>query len=276
MKNIKEKTLVIIAGVAGEIGTAFAKSITNQEIDVVGVVRNRKLIGDMNPHYSEIFCDLSNEYEIEKKFGNMALENYSRIIYLHTIGVDKFDPRNYPMIQKMETIPSDIYETNVNTFKYLLRYLAKRIRGINDSGKKLLMKSVIIAGTSDKYTPFVIESFCEAKFILREYIRSYQSRFPDWFSGLSINVTSTVTKSAIEVRPYAKLDYWLTPEEVTERSINQLLDLRMGYEEVDLVKFSPEYNEGYYEDRDLLYEKWSAETGISSPLMETKTKHLQQ
>ena len=75
------------------------------------------------------------------------------------------------------------------------------------------------AGVSDKYSPFVIESFVEAKYILRQYIQS-QCKIHDWISGLSINVTSTVTQSALKVRPYANTEYWLSPSEFV-RSLNE-------------------------------------------------------
>ena len=270
MKKSEQKTLVIIAGVAGEIGTSFARRITKKETDVIGVIRKTPVSEKMNSHFSTVSCDLSNEYQIEDAFKNIALENYSNVIYLHTIGVDKFNPRNYPEVVKMNTIDPDIYDTNVNSFKYLLRYLGKKVAEINTNGTSLKLKTAIISGTSDKYAPFVIEDFCEAKYIIREYIRSYVGRFPEWFSGLAINVTLTITKSALAVRPYAKTDYWLTDVDVVEQSISDLLSQDLGYKEIDLMKHSPNYVEGYYEDKDMLYTKWSAETGIVSPNMMQK------
>ncbi len=164
----------------------------------------------------------------------------------------------------MQTIDPGVYDTNVNSFKYLFRYLLKRVCKLNEGGKDILLRTAIIAGTADKYTPFVIEDFCEAKFILREYIRSATGRFPEWCSGLSINVTSTVTKSALEVRPYAETEFWLTADSVVDHSINELILKNTGYVEIDVIKPSPNFTPGYYEDRDLLYEKWSKETSIVS------------
>ena len=65
------------------------------------------------------------------------------------------------------------------------------------------------------------------------------------------------------MRPFAKTDYWLTPKDVVEQSFGEFIDMKKGYAEIDLVKFSPNFVEGYYEDKDMLYTKWSSETGIT-------------
>jgi sporulation protein YlmC with PRC-barrel domain len=261
MKNL-EKTLVIVAGAAGEIGTKFIKEIISNNGNAIGVIRNTS-VDIESDNFETIQCSLDKQEDIKEKFNNVDLSQYENIIYLHTIGVDKFNPRNYPNVTKMATIDPDVYDTNVNSFKYLLRYLGSKVYQLNEQGKNIKLKTVAIAGTSDKYTPFVIEDFCEAKFIIRQYIQSYISRFPDWFSGLAINLTSTITKSALIMRPFAKTDYWLTPGDVVKQSFEEFTSLGKGYKEIDLMKFSPNFVEGYYEDIDMLYTKWSAETGIT-------------
>ena len=259
---IKNKTLYIIAGAAGEIGTAFVKQLTDKGNDCVAIIRN-KTVSFKSPHLRSVTCDLTNQLEIEQSFADISFEDYGRIVYLHTIGVDKFDPRGYPNIKPMDTIESDIYNTNVNSFKYLYRYCIKRIRDYNlGHDQNIDLKISIIAGTSDKHTPFVIESFCEAKFILRQYIQSAVNLYPGWISGLSINVTSTITESALKVRPFADTTYWLTPEDVVNQSINDLIKNDTGYYEIDLMKKSPLFVNDYYENKVLLYDKWSKETGI--------------
>ncbi len=222
MKN-NTKTVVIIAGVAGEIGTAFANKLTQNNIHTIGIIRNKSVDAIQSGFFETVACHLDNPTHVAQVFSRIDLSQFDRIIYLHTIGVDKFNPRGYPNIKPMNTIDEDIYNTNVNSFKYLLKYLALKVRDLNNEGKNIELKTAIIAGVSDKHGPFVIEGFCEAKMILREYIRSYLDRFPVWFSGLSINITSTITKAALAVRPYADTTYWLSPEEVVEKSYDELL-----------------------------------------------------
>lgn len=260
---MKNKKLVIIAGAAGEIGSEFCAQLAERHIDCIAVVRN-KTLSITSPLVRSIQCNLDNQQEIEEKFRTVEFEMYDQVIYLHTIGVDKFDPRGYPSIHPMNTIDPEVYHTNVNSFKYLMRYCVQRIRNINleRKTKKTEFKIAIIAGVADKHAPFVIESFCEAKFILRQYIQSSVGLYPEWVSGLSINVTSTITKSALAVRPYADTKYWLTPQEVVAQSMNELVGEHAGYKEIDIIKNLPNFIEGYYENNPMLYEKWSRETGI--------------
>jgi len=259
---MKKKKLVIIAGASGEIGTTYCKELVRYGVNCIAVIRHTP-IEIKSPVLKEIQCHLDNAADIEVKFSDLNLEEYDQVVYLHTIGVDKFDPRGYPNIVPIETIDPDVYNTNVNTFKYLMRYLTKRIRTINSTRKnKIALKFSMIAGVADKYTPFVIESFCEAKFIVRQYIQSQVSLYPEWVSGLSINVTSTITASALAVRPHADTTYWLQPQEVVDQSLEALLAESVRYHEIDLIKKLPNFVEGYYENNQTLYEKWSMETGI--------------
>ncbi len=260
--NKNKKTLVIIAGAAGEIGTEYVKAFIEKGLNTIGVIRNKRVEGVDSNLFESVTCDLRSIKNIEIVFSRINLKEYNQIVYLHTIGSDKFNPRGYPDIKPMKTIDEDIYDTNVNSFKYLLRYLVSKISVFNIEENNIKLKVVIIAGVSDRYTPFVIEPFCEAKFILREYVRSYVGRFPDWFSGLSVNITSTITKSALSVRPKADTKDWLSPKDVVTQSSDQITTMSKGYNEIDIIKYSGSFIQGYYENNKLLYDKWSKETGI--------------
>lgn len=256
------KKLIIIAGAAGEIGTAFIeKFLMQKDTECIAIIRNKPLLIN-EENLKKITCNLNNISEIENSFKEIDFRKYAEVIYLHTIGVDKFDPRGYPYIKPMKTIDPDIYNTNVNSFKYLFKYCVEKIKEINKDHITTLFKTVIIAGTSDKHAPFVIESFCEAKFILRQYIQSAVNLYPQWCSGLSVNVTSTITESALAVRPFADTTFWLTPNEVVDQSLQKVLQTGLGYSEIDLFKYSPEYTSDYYNSNEKLYTKWSKETGI--------------
>ncbi len=259
--NKLNKILIITAGAAGEIGTEFCKKMVKKHIDCIGIVRNKK-ITFKSKFLNEIVCDLTDEKQIEKEFGKINFNKYNKIILLHAIGIDKFEPRGYPSIHPMDTIPPEVYNTNVNSFKYIFKYCVKRIRKINLKENKTKFKIAIIAGVGDKYTPFVIESFCETKFILRQYIQSAVSLYPRWISGLSINISSTVTKSALMIRPNADTHYWLNPYDIVERSFEKLVSFSPKYKEIDVIKRSPDFFDGYYENNKFLYKKWSKDTGI--------------
>ena len=258
------KTCIIIAGATGDIGIEYVRAcLSKKNIDVIALSQKRVL--DMhNEKLIAMRLDLTDSHSIREAFGHIDLSKYDSILFLHTIGVDRYDPRGYPHIRKMSTIDPDVYDTNVNTFKYLLRYLTLTIKGINTKSERLVkFKAALIGGVPDKFAIFVIEDFCEAKNISRQYIRSMVDLYPNWASGLVINVSSTITRSALKVRPHANVTYWLTPLEVANRSVDELLQAGAGYKEINIFKESPGFKEGYYEDSQALYDKWSRETGIS-------------
>lgn len=261
MKTTHTKDIVIVAGAAGEIGTEYCRTLAERQIPVLAVIRNNRPLID-SQFVTLVKCDLSNPYMIKESFGSIDFGQYDRIIFLHTIGTDKYDPRGYPHIQKMKTIDADVYDTNVNTFKYPLRYLLDTIRTIKKvTGKTVQLKVGLLGGIPDKFAPFVIEGFCEAKNICRQYMLSATKLYPEWVSAVAINVSSTITKSALKVRPLADLMYWLTPAEVVKRSVDTLVAPASGYGEIEIYKHSPEFQNGYYEDAEALYKKWHYETG---------------
>jgi hypothetical protein len=258
-----KKNIVIIAGAAGEIGAAYVKSFLEKEYDVLAVVRT-KILPISHKNLKIVKMDLTSAVDIKNSMDKFQLFGYDSVTYIHSIGLDKFNPRGYPHITKMHTIDPQVYE-QVNTFKYLLKYLVHEIATYNgSSSKKISLKCVAIGGTSDKYTPFVIEDFCESKFIIKQYLRNYTERYFEWFTSLIVNVTSTITESALKVRPFADTTYWLTPDEVVMRSIDDIEKQGKGYSEKDLYKYNPNYYPGYYEDDHTLYKKWVMETGYAA------------
>lgn len=118
MKNNK---LVIVAGAGGEIGKEFCKKIVDQKIDCLAIVRNKRVEIE-SPFFRETQCELTDMESVIRSFISIDFKKYREIIFLHTIGSDKFDPRGYPYIEPLETIPPEIYNSNVNSFKYLLRF----------------------------------------------------------------------------------------------------------------------------------------------------------
>lgn len=259
----KNKKLFIVAGSAGEIGGEFCRILVEQKEEVIAIVRNRP-VEITSQYLTSISCDLTDSRSIETSMEKNDFSKYGKITFIHTIGTDKYDPRGYPETKKMRTIDPGVYDTNVNTFKYPLRYLTSILSKIRANGTPIIFKVVMIGGIPDKFTPFVIEGFCEAKNICREYIRSAVSLFPDWISGLSINISSTITRAALQVRPHADLTYWLKPEEVVQCSIESLCRDETGFSEIEVFKSSPDFRPGYYEDPKALYEKWSHDTGTSA------------
>lgn len=187
-----------------------------------------------------------------------SFKKYDRVIFIHSIGVDKFENQNYPNIEVLETIDKEVYHSNVNTYKYLAASLVEKLRREHESGSKTKLTLSMIGSVADKHGIIFLTSFTESKHIVRSYIRTAVERFPWVISGLIINISSTVTKSALKVRPHADTTYWLKPEETVDESLPALLDKgRTGYKEIDIYKEHPEMDENYYRDPDKIFKRWS-------------------
>lgn len=251
------KNLIIIAGASGDIGKAFIKKLT-PHFPIIGISRNSKS-GLNHKNLAWFHIDLSRPEEVEKAVSELNLTKYSKVILIHAIGQDKFENVHYPRIEPLATIDPVVYDSTVNTYKYLANALIQRIRNDRKNGWKARLVLSTIAGVADKYGMIFLTSFVESKNIVRMYMRNATEQF-DWISALVINITSTATKAALLVRPYANINSktWLTPEEVVDRSVPLLLRKKKGYAEIDIIKSDPDFND-YYKNNHRMYIKWASE-----------------
>lgn len=63
------------------------------------------------------------------------------------------------------------------------------------------------------------------------------------------------------LRPEADKTYWLKPQEIVDPSLVELSQLHSSYEEIDIIKNNPNFNDNYYIDHDALLKKWQKEMG---------------
>ena len=74
------KKLIIIAGAAGEIGSGYAKAISEKNTDVIAVVRNKKL-SFISPFIKEVLCHLDDEKSIDRaRRFSKSLESLPEVI----------------------------------------------------------------------------------------------------------------------------------------------------------------------------------------------------
>ncbi len=247
------KNCIIIAGANGEIGREFIKRFL-PENEVIAISRN-KSIEFTHPHLTSLLIDLTDPSQVEVAFADFNPAKYDRIIFIHSIGRDKFENTQYPKIESAPTMDPDVYSSNVSTYKFLARLLIKRV-GQARKISPVSLKLVMIGSIADKYGLLVLTSFTESKNIVRGYIRDAVVRQP-WISGLVVNISSTITKSATLVRPYADTTYWLTPKEVSDGSYEHILSSLDGYHEIEVYKKDPNFDENYYSDDEAVFKRWA-------------------
>ncbi|MBP6925868.1 MAG: hypothetical protein KBC22_02340 [Candidatus Pacebacteria bacterium] len=253
MNNI-ENTLFIIAGASGEIGDIFIQNLI-KKYHVIGISRTT-LPKTIHANLSWAHLDLTNPIEVQDFIDRSSFASYERVVFLHSIGVDKFENQNYPETEVHQTIDPVVYHSNVNTYKYIAAGLVEKIKSERESGSNTHLTLSMIGSVADKYGLIFLTSFTESKHIVRSYIQSAVRCYP-WISGLVINITSTITASALKVRPHSDTTYWLTPEEVSKKSIKALATEQYGYKEIDIIKHNPDFEEDYYHDNEKIYKRWS-------------------
>jgi short-subunit dehydrogenase len=248
-------TLIIIAGVSGEIGSGYADIFLEKGYKVIGISRKR-VYKTTHKSYTYLLCDLTNPEKVETLIGKLDIKNVNKIVFIHSIGVDKFEMQSYPEITPLKTIDEKVYNSNVNTYKYIAYGLINHIKILRATGLKINLVLSGIGSVADKHDLIFLTSFSESKNVVRYYIRNAVDKH-DWIRGKFINVSSTSTKSALDVRLYADTTYFLTPEEVAKRSYTAVIDTKKGYSEIDIIKKDPNFSPDYYDNRDRIYARWS-------------------
>lgn len=252
MKN--RKYLFIIAGAAGEIGSEFINKFIN-DFPVIGIFRkNKPELTHKNLNW--IKADLTKPQAVEKAFSNLNFSSYKKVFLIHSIGVDKFENTKYPDIEPLKTIDKFVYDSNVNTYKYLAATLINKIIKERKAGSKTKLVLSMLGSVADKHGIIFLTSFSESKNIVRSYIQSAVKEY-NWISGLSINISSTITKQALKVRPFADTTYWLKPIDVVKHSSNSLLNMKNGYREIDIYKKDPSFDPDYYKNNKKIFKRWS-------------------
>ena len=247
------KDLIIIAGVTGEIGIDFA-NYYSKEYRVIGISRT-----GMQKDYDNfemLNMDLLNPEDVVEKLDTIDFDGVCNVTVLHSIGVDKFENTNYPKIEPINTIDEDVYNSNVNTFKNLVRPLIEKIEELREDGNRIKLKLSMIASIADKHDVLMLTSFSESKNIVRSYMRNLSNNF-SWVSAFVINVSSTVTKSALEVRPFSDTKYWLTSKDIVSRSAKRLMSSKKEYTEIDVFKKNPAFEKDYFSDNAKIFKRWA-------------------
>lgn len=250
MKN-KERQLTIIAGATGEIGKLFSKYFADRGDEVFTLSRTSNL--DFNhKNIKHFHVDLESYDDSYNLFSKINFSNYTKINFIHSIGLDKFENKNFPEMEVLQTIDPVVYSSNVNTFKIPVSIIFSFLRKENIKPK---FKLFMIGSVADKYEMPFLRSFSESKNIVRQYMRNL-SKNNSWVNSLVVNISSTVTKSALMIRPYSDTEFWLSPEEVFEFSIEKLLEKNRSYKEEDIYKSNPEFDETYYYDYPRIFKRW--------------------
>lgn len=245
--------VIIISGATGDLGKAYVKHYSKEKDCLVYAISRRE---EKNPlkNVNYLLCDLEKSKDTEQEVKKISLDGVLEVVLIHPVGRFKFEKNGVPEVKSIEhDIDDEVLKSNLDSFHNIVLPLLNLRKD-----KNILIKLVCFGSLSDVYNVPWWKSYSKSKLILREDMRAV-STFEKNLQALFLNLSSVKTFNEHKTRPFADTSFWLSPEEIVERSVPLISSLKENYTEVDLYNHSPEYHEGYYKDFKKLKEKWLKE-----------------
>lgn len=248
---MNKKTLVIIAGARRGIGRPF--------FDYFKKRKNTVCIGFARTKTDQLVqLNLLDQKGVLSFVNKINFSKFNRIIYMHCVGKDKFEPEGKPHIDKNgDGIDDEIYAGNVTAFMNFILPLRESVLK-----NKISLKVVNIGSVSDVVEVPFWQSFTRAKNIIRGYMKSISSSL---VQSLFLNVSTTIDYDDFDYkwgRPYADTTYWQTSMELFDKSIRYVeARIASNYVEMDFYKYNPNFREDYFINLDELYKQYQKDMG---------------
>lgn len=244
-----KKNLYLVAGARRGIGKTFANYFRSKnDGDVMGF--SRKQIGLCKQ------LDFLNVENVENLVGGINFNKFEKIVYLHSIGIDKFEPEGKPQIDlDKDGIDDEVYGTNVVAFRNLADLLVKQSKE-----KDLALTLINIGSISDIFDVPYWQSFTRSKNIVRQYMKANSS---DRINGLMLNISSTLDVDAeVYARKFANTTYWQTESELLNK-VKPLFEINLNsnYAEFDFFKHNPNFKSDYFTNLPELLKTWKKDMG---------------
>ncbi len=234
------KQLVVVSGVTGSLGEAYVEHYRKAS-RVVGISRNQLERPYTDVQYLQ--ANLLDETESRRGISELQLENITDLLLIHPVGRFKFE-------ENFTEVDPNIYASNVKT-------LANLVDPLLELQNKPNITLVAFGSISDKYDVPFWRSYSESKNILRRYIHKLTDKENN-VRGVFINLSSVKTRNESKLRPFADTGYWLTPEEIVQRSVPELSSTEK-WKEIDIFNLSPDYSPTIYTDHSKVLERWTRE-----------------
>jgi NADP-dependent 3-hydroxy acid dehydrogenase YdfG len=245
--------LVIISGASRGIGKAFADYYRTQaNMGIIGISHSDRL--------GLVRLDLLDEPKVNNFIEDLNLNKFKDIIYIHGIGIDKFEPDAKPHIDyDGDGIDDEVYASNVTAFRNIAEPLIEKVKQIQTP-----LTICNIGSISDIYQVPFWQSFSRSKNIIRKYLKSLALI---GVKSITLNVSSTLDG---ENRKYGRVNadttYWQTANNLVTKSINSLEGMRTldsTYAEFDFYKHNPNFRQDYFTDLPKLFASWQKDLGYA-------------
>lgn len=214
---------VIITGVSGKLGEAYLNYFVKQP-NTQCFAFTRRINIKFLKGITYLYADLLDKDKVYGEMMKIPLNQYSEIIFIHPIGMFKFEKNKSLKLDKdHDGIDDEVFASNVNTFVNIFEFLKNVIK----KNKKIKLTLCTFGSITDRYNIPFWESYTKSKNILRRIIHNFVSKKRDIrIRGVFVNVSTADTGNERNLRPYADRTYWLAPSEIVNASIDSLLNGR--------------------------------------------------
>ncbi|MBI5064700.1 hypothetical protein HZA97_00560 [Candidatus Woesearchaeota archaeon] len=251
---MKKQKIVIVSGATGDLGRAYLEYYAKQpNISCYGLIRREERNPISGVEY--LTSDLEDAVAVREQIQKIPLKDIAEVILIHPVGKFKFEPNGIPEVDKTgDGIDDDVFTSNVDTFHNIARVILEQ----REEHPNISVTLAAFGSLSDPYEVPWWGSYTKSKLILRKEMRDL-SRIEPAVNSVFMNLSSVKTSKENKTRPYADTKYWLSPEEVVERSVRTIENPQQSYSELDLYNPSPEYTGSYYKNFEELRRKWLRE-----------------
>jgi hypothetical protein len=247
----EKSDLVLIAGASRGIGKAFYEHYSSRDdVECVGISRSG--IDGL------VQCDLLDKDVIERTLNVFDWGKVKSLLYIHSVGFDKFEPDGKPEkgLDNGEGIDKEVYESNVETFFNIYSSLESKLKG------SIPVTYCCIGAVADRYEVPYWQSFTRSKDCLREHLMKECNAER---KAVFLNVGSTLDETGNKFgRVNADTTYWQNPDDLVAKSvplIDNMKHIEKKYVEADFFEFNPNYTPDYFTNHEKLYETWQKDLG---------------
>lgn len=267
------KTLVIINGVTGAIGTAcLARFSREHDVTIYGlsrkadsfsVFRKDKYLPD-----DSLICsigDITDKNNCEVFVGAINSGSYEKIVYVHAVGVYPFEIDSSGNIKVSHDTDGDGVDDRVVELSYNAFFAM--VDALKNAGKPI--NALIFGGIADKHRPAVHKSW----WTVMEKVKNNMNKVVSENKNINffvLNISSVICPHEILTRPFvfqntnADPRFWLMPHEVAEEvAMLTFSDSHKGFIEQDLFHNADYYQDDYFTEKKFTDRK-KAELGIES------------
>ena len=264
------KTLIIINGVTGAIGSACLARFCRQGKNVVGLSRralaaDQFCINGLLPPCT-LLCsigDITKQEDCDVFARKLDISQFDRILYIHAVGLYPFELDETGRIQVLHDYDGDGVDDRVHALSYTAFFAM--VRALRNTG--LPVTAVTFGGIADAFHPEVHQSWWKTMELVQTKMRERIIGDPR-LCFIHLNISSVLCPHELLTRPFvfrdtdAQPQFWLTPDEVAQEVIRLDTIDRPALSVTELYHKSTYYSETYFEDSTFTPRK-IAELGIN-------------